>query len=128
MDIRQNGGPHRWQSVSSDGGVTWSVPLPGQIVTPVACAIARYTKRSVRCWRDFLVWTGPKGPGRRMLVIRASYDEGRTFTGERVISDEPAAYSDMTILRDGRIGVLWERADYRFITFTALTRDFLEAR
>jgi len=126
MDIRQNSGLHRWLSTSSDGGQTWSQPRPGEAVSPVACAIQRYTLKSARDDRNRIVWTGPKGPGRKTLVIRVSYDEGETFTGERVISDELAAYSDLTILRDKTIGVLWERGDYRFITFTRLNREFLE--
>ncbi len=73
-----------------------------------------------------ILWTGPKGPGRNKLVVRTSYDEGRTFTNQRLISDEPAAYSDLTILEDKSVGVLWERGNYRFITFTRLDREFLE--
>ncbi|MBM4038629.1 MAG: exo-alpha-sialidase [Planctomycetes bacterium] len=35
---------------------------------------------------------------------------------------------DLTILKDKSVGVLWERADYKFITFTRLDREFLEPR
>jgi sialidase-1 len=123
MDIRQNGGSHRWLATSTDGGQTWSAPRPGEVVTPVACAIERFTRN-----RNRIVWTGPKGPDRKTLVARVSYDEGLTFTNERLISDELAAYSDLALLKDKSIGVLWERSNYRFITFTRLTREFLEPR
>lgn len=126
LDLRQHGGPHRWRAISSDGGRTWSAPRPGQPVTPVCCAIERYTLKSAGDDRDRILWTGPKGPGRNKLIVLTSYDEGRTFTNERVISDEPAAYSDLTVLKDKSVGVLWERGDYRFITFTRLDREFLE--
>ena len=125
-DIRQPKGPHRWRATSSDGGVTWSKPRPGETVTPVACAIERYTLKSAGDDRNRILWTGPKGPGRNKLIVLTSYDEGRTFTNERVISDGPAAYSDLTVLKDKSVGVLWERGDYRFITFTRLDREFLE--
>ncbi|MCA9100466.1 MAG: exo-alpha-sialidase, partial [Planctomycetales bacterium] len=92
----------------------------------VACAIERYTLESAGDDRDRIVWTGPKGPGRRQLVILTSYDEGETFTNERTISTDLAAYSDLTKLSDGRLGVLWERDDYKYITFTPLDREFLE--
>ena len=98
-------------------------------VSPVACAIERFTSRSAGDDRDRIVWTGPKGPDRQNLVIRVSYDEGQTFPIERLVDSGPAAYSDLTILRDRSIGILWERgADhgYQFITFTRLTRQFLE--
>jgi sialidase-1 len=102
------------------------MPRPGQLVTPVACAIERYTLKSAGDDRNRIVWTGPKGAGRAKLVVRVSYDEGHTFTGERLISDEAAAYSDLTILKNKNVGVLWERGDYRFITFTQFNLEFLE--
>jgi len=126
LDIRQHGGPHRWMALSSDGGRTWSEPRPGQPVTPVCCAIERYTLKSAGDDRDRILWTGPLGPGRNKLVVRTSYDEGQKFANERLIADEPAAYSDLSVLKDKSVGVLWERGNYRFITFTRLTREFLE--
>jgi sialidase-1 len=129
MDIRQETGPMRSFSISEDGGKTWSGRKPGLTVSPVACAIERYTLKSEGDDRDRIVWTGPKGPDRQNLVIRVSYDEGRTFPVERPIASGPAAYSDLTVLRDKSIGILWERGaahGYQFITFTRLTREFLE--
>ncbi len=130
MDFRQNKGTHRWFSESSDGGQTWSEPRPGITVTPVACAIERFTLRAAGHDRDRLIWTGPKGPDRRLLVIRTSLDEGKSFPHERLISDNFAAYSDLTILKDQTIGVLWERGvdrGYERITFTRLNREWLES-
>jgi len=127
MDVRQNDGPNRWVSYSSDGGETWSAPRPGAAVSPVACAIERFTRMSGR-ERSRIVWTGPKGPARKTLVARVSYDEGDTWPNERLISDGLAAYSDLALLKDRSLGVLWERDDYRHITFTRLTRDFLEPK
>ena len=77
MDIRQNSGPHRWLAESTDGGQTWAEPRPGLTVTPVMCAIERFTLKAAGDDRDCIVWTGPKGPERRRLVIRWSDDEGQ---------------------------------------------------
>ncbi|MBN2294143.1 MAG: exo-alpha-sialidase [Pirellulales bacterium] len=128
MDIRQNRNTksHRWQSVSSDDGKTWTAARPGNHVTPVACAVERYSLAENDNDRNRILWTGPKGPGRNNLVLRISYDEGKTFTDERSIVKGPAAYSDMTILKDGSVGVLWERGKYKYITFTHLDRQFVE--
>jgi sialidase-1 len=131
MDIRQSAGPHRFMSTSSDGGKTWSARRPGNPVTPVACAIERYTAKAAGDDRDRLVWTGPKGPDRQNLVARVSYDEGETFPVERLIAAGHAAYSDLTVLNDRSLGVLWERGaahGYQFITFTRFTREFLEPK
>ncbi|MFH1920429.1 MAG: sialidase family protein [Planctomycetota bacterium] len=128
MDMRQSGGGTRWRTTSSDGGQTWSEPFAGEAVTPCACAIERLTLKSAGDDRDRILWTGPKGPGRNTLMARLSYDEGKTFPVERIISAEPAAYSDLAMLKDGTVGCLWERANYRFITFTRFNLAFLEPK
>lgn len=129
MDARQNAGPHRWFITSQDGGDTWSTPRPGHELRMVATSIERFTLRSSGADRDRLLWTGPSLPGRRNLVVRVSYDEGQTWMNERVIYGGFAAYSDMTLLRDGTVGVLWERGvsdNYQAITFSRFNREFVE--
>jgi len=131
MDCRQNSGPHRWLVESSDAGATWSERRSGVTVTPVMCAIERFTLKAAGDDRDRIVWTGPKGPQRQRLAIRVSEDEGKTFGSERLISENFAAYSDLTVLNDKTIGVLWERGvehGYQFITFTRLNREWLEQK
>ena len=128
MDMRHTSGPNRWFSVSSDGGKTWSERRLGIKVTPVACAIERLTLKSAGDDRDRLIWTGPRGPGRTNLVARLSYDEGQSFGNERLIYEGAAAYSDLTLLKDKAVGVLWERDNYRFITFTLLDLPWLDRR
>ncbi len=126
MDARQDKGPTRWIFLSSDGGQTWSSPRTGQVVPPIASGIERYSLASAGDDRNRILWTGPKGPGRQTLVLRVSYDEGQTFSNERVISEEKAAYSDITLLPDRSIGVIWERAGYAFLTFTRFDLGFAE--
>jgi len=130
LDTRQQSGPHRWLTLSRDGGRTWSAARPGEKVTPVCCAIERYPAPSGGKDRAQILWTGPKGPDRANLVVRVSSDDGVTFPHERLIATGPAAYSDLSILKDGTVGVLWERGverGYQFITFTRFNRDWLGA-
>lgn len=129
MDVRQQEGSHRWAATSTDGGRTWSAPRPAENVTPVCCAIERLPGTAGGTDHDRILWTGPKGPGRSNLVVRVSRDEAKTFPHERLIAAGHAAYSDLAILKDRTVGVLWERgADrgYQFITFTRFDRDWLE--
>lgn len=125
LDFRQSTGPQRWQAISADGGRTWSEPRPGQPVSDVCCAIERFTLKASGDDADRLVWTGPRGPQRADLVIRVSDNEGLSFPVERLIATGSAAYSDMERLADNRIGLLWERDKYGFITFTDLDREFI---
>ena len=74
--------------------------------------------------------TGSNPFARWRLVIRVSYDEGQTFPVEHVLLEEFASYSDLTILKDGTVGILWERSwqsANEFVTFTRLNLAFLES-
>ena len=129
MDARQSRGGRRWVAISGDGGSTWSRPRPGQEVTRVATAIERYSLHSAGIGRNRILWTGPKGPGRLNLVLRVSDDEGQTFDREKLLYGGFAAYSDLEMLDDGAVGVLWERGlsvGYQFITFTRIQPESLE--
>lgn len=129
LDIRQQQGGHRWQSVSDDGGLHWSEPRPGIEVTAVACAIERLDPPDAGPQRPTVLWTGPRGPGRANLVARLSLDGGKTFGPERPIASGPAAYSDLSRLPDGSAGLLWERGverGYQFISFAHLDGEFLK--
>jgi sialidase-1 len=129
MDARQNSGAHRWHLTSQNGGETWATPRPGQSLRMVATGIERFSLASAGDGRNRLIWTGPTLPGRRNLVVRVSYDEGQTWTNERLLYGGFAAYSDIAIASDGAAAVLWERGvseGTQFITFTRFNREFLE--
>ena len=131
MDIRQEQGAHRWLAESDDGGASWKEPRPGLTAKPVACAIERFPRLGAAGDRPGLLWTGPKGPDRRRLILQTSFDDGKTLGHERLISDQYAAYSDLTVLNDGTVGIFWERGvenGYQFLTFTRLNREWIEAR
>lgn len=129
MDARQGAGEHRWLLFSRDGGASWSDPVLGQSVTPVCAAIERYSFPEPNGLPGRILWSGPAGPGRRRLVVRLSEDEGQTFTAERVLYGGLAAYSDMAILADRTVGLLWERGvseGYQYITFTRFGMDLFQ--
>lgn len=63
------------------------------------------------------------------LVLRISVDDGRTFPIERPVAVGHATYSDLTVLDEGSLGVLWERGHergYQYVTFTRLPSNFLD--
>lgn len=54
------------------------------------------------------------------MTLRMSYDRGKTWTFSKVLHAGPAAYSDLTILRSGDIGCLYEagiKSPYEGIVF-----------
>ena len=129
IDMRQETGAHRYLAESTDGGNTWSNLRPGLDVTAVACAIERYTPTGAA--KASLLWTGPKGPKRKQLELRTSTDDGKTFGPGKTVSDQFSAYSELAILKDNSVGILWERGikdSYEFITFTRVNQEWLAAK
>ena len=68
-----------------------------------------------------LLFANPDSSGpRERMSIRVSLDEGQTWPYKKKIDDLPAAYSCMTILDNGDIGIFYETGDtwpYATMTF-----------
>ena len=62
--------------------------------------------------------------GRKNLTLRISYDEGKTWSKGKVIDSGPSAYSDITICKDGTIGILYEPG-YKEVRFTRVSLEDL---
>ena len=129
MDARQRGDdvPHRWNSVSTDGGESWSPPREGQKVTKICAGIIRCSQPG-DTEKSFLLWSAPKGPGRRDLVLRISGDQGASFPAETLVGSGPTAYSDLAALDDGSVAILWEGGEeslYEKITFSCISKEEL---
>lgn len=101
-------------SLSQDGGVTWSAPQRlEELITP-RChgAVERYDAKT-------LLFSAPASPirqavhpyGRYNLTMRISRDEGATWSAGRTLWPHPGSYSDIAVLDDGSIAVVYERGD-----------------
>lgn len=68
---------------------------------------------------------------RERLTVRSSDDGGLNWNAGRVIEEGPAAYSCLTQLPDGRIGILYEtgrESPYEALVFASFPPDWLEQR
>ncbi len=61
--------------------------------------------------RNVLIFTNPASRAREKLTVRLSVDNGRTWRHSRIVFAGPAGYSTVIPLRDGTIGVLFERGE-----------------
>lgn len=67
-----------------------------------------------------LLFSNPNSESKReKLTVRASADNGKSWTLVREIYAGSSAYSDLVIQQDGQIGVLFERDNYSVIAYTA---------
>ena len=109
-------------AVSNDGGHTWSSPKNHEQVFCPTCqsSMHRYSWQPNR-----ILYSGPGGPGRENMTIRLSYDEGKTWPVAKVLEKGSAAYSDLAVLPDGRIGCLYEVDGYKRIVFAGFPIQWL---
>jgi len=110
------GGGGRQIHVTKDRGMTWESRYDKSLADPQCNAqIMRYGK--------VLLFSNCNSPNRRAnLYVRASVDDGNTWNTGVCVQPNGAAYSDMTILGNGDIGVLYEGAGYNTINFTVVPR------
>lgn len=116
------GGGFRWVHISEDKGKTWLSKKETQLPDPKCnAAILRYTAKKDGYAKDRLLFcnAGSKS-GRKNLTVRISYDEGKTWSAGKVVDPGASAYSEITILADGSIGVLYEPGykSLRFVRFS----------
>ncbi|MFJ2924627.1 exo-alpha-sialidase [Streptomyces massasporeus] len=121
---------HRSQTVSTDGGDSFATPfrdLPDLYTPQVQGATLRLGDR--------MLLSAPADPDRRRtMMIRSSYDGGRTWESVdrgTVVTTDWSGYSDMAAVGGATVGLLYEggavdaRDEIRFARFT---EDWLKPR
>ena len=108
--------------------MTWSEPVFDPTLVEPTCqaSLLRYSwagKASEE--RSRILFPNPVSDRRVRLMVRLSYDEGRSWPVGRVIDPGSSAYCSLTRLTDGRVGLLYESGGYRRLTFVALELDWL---
>ena len=109
MSIRNHSGTLRKFSRSKDRGTTWSDPIPVEDLPDPRCNgdIIRYTCGD----KDLLLHSLPSDPaGRNNVAIYVSEDNGKTWPIRKTVVTTPSAYSSLTILPDGSVGILSEES------------------
>ena len=117
----------RYVHTSLDKGITWNSGPDASLIDPGCNAsIIRYTSTAEGSDKNRLLFSNANSEHeRRNLTIRISYDEGKTWTKGKTIYKEGAAYSSMSILHDGTIGILFEKDDYKENVFARLSLNWL---
>lgn len=107
---------------SSDGGRTWDSVSDFSLPDPRcnACLIQYTAKRDGYAKDRLLFVNAASNSARENLAVRISYDGGWAWSDGKVIDPGPSAYSEITVLKDGSFGVLYEPGykEVRFVRFT----------
>ena len=127
INSRANEKGLRYIHTSTDEGKTWGTkPDPTLIDPGCNASIIRYTAIKDGFKKNRLLFSNAKTTkGRTNLTVRVSYDEGKTWTEGKTVYKGPSAYSSLTVLKNGDIGVFFEKDEYTKNEFARLSLKWL---
>ncbi len=120
INSRVNNLGHRYIHTSTDGGLTW-ISSPDKQLIDSGCnaSIIRFNKST-------LLFSNLNSEKKREnLTVKYSYDEGKTWSKGKTIYAGSAGYSSMTVLKDGNIGLFFEKDGYTSNVFTKFSFEWL---
>jgi len=121
MNMRSNHGRNvRAQSLSTDGGVTWSAPVDAPALIEPVCQASLLRHDAAH----LLLFSNPAAKTRAHLTVRRSEDDGKSWREVLELQAGPAAYSCLVALGADQAGCLYERGEkraYEKITFARFT-------
>jgi len=120
----------RAQSISRDGGLTWTPPQDHpDLMEPVCQAsLIRYSWPESGGRNQILFSNPADGKHRRAMTVRLSYDEGKRWPQSGLLHSAAAAYSCLARLPNGRVGCLYECGQtnaYERITLANFSLEWL---
>ena len=99
-------------SISSDGGSTWGNIYSDKSLPEPICqgSLLSYSIKSTG--QTKLLFLNPADENKRQnMTLRMSSDNGATWEKSKVLFAGPAAYADLTQLKNGNIGCLYEAGE-----------------
>lgn len=122
--------PYRTIAYSTDGGVTYT-PFTQDTALPDPAnnaSVMRYAPDAPASdpQSSWLLFSNTEDTAsRRNLTVKMSCDNGKTWPIKKVVDAGAAAYSTLTRLPDGRLGLLYERGNAEHITYDSFDLKWL---
>jgi sialidase-1 len=127
INSRANGKGMRYVHVSDDEGKSWEMHPEPELIDP-GCngSIIRYTSKKDGFKKNRLLFSNAKmKKGRENMTVRISYDEGKTWSEGKTIYKGGSAYSSLTILENGDIGLFFEKDGHKENPFVSFSLEWL---
>ncbi len=114
-------------ATSTDGGHSWSaVAYDPVLIEPVCQASLIRSRWSSESRPGVVLFANPASTdGRHHMTVRLSEDDGATWPVAKTVHAGSAAYSCLVALPNAGIGLLFERDEYRRITFARFDEAWL---
>jgi sialidase-1 len=113
----------RAMAISDDGGDSWGkVFLDSTLNTPVCQAnILRYSWPETKDSRDanLIFFSSPRGKDRKAMTVWSSRDDGRSWEIHKHVFPGGSAYSNLVVMPNGELGLLYEKDNYKTISFVS---------
>ena len=111
----RKGASLRKVSWSQNAGETWTQAAEDAHLPDPICQGSL-----LRLDESTIAFLNAAGPRRANGTLRLTHDDGRTWESSRLTFPGPFAYSSMALLKDGRIGVLYEPASNTVVKFRVI--------
>ena len=127
INARVNGKGMRYVHTSKDEGKTWETnPVPELIDPGCNASIIRYTSKEDGYDKNRIIFSNAQSAkGRVNMSVRISYDEGKTWSKGKTVYEGSSAYSSLTIMENGEIGLFFEKDGYKKNEFTSFSLAWL---
>ncbi len=115
--LRNSFGAHTLTALSDDGGETWHSMTETRLPDPQCQS---HILRVRHNGQDLWLFSNPANSGERVQgTVRVSFDGGETWPIAKLVEPGEFAYSCMSLLPDGQIGLLYEGRNIhqRFLKF-----------
>jgi sialidase-1 len=101
-----NNNNQRLSSISTDGGITWSVPAQEPTLTDPVCqgSLLNATINNAHV----LFFANAASTTRTKMTIKMSTDQGVSWNKKKLVFEGPSAYSDLVLLSQTKVGLLYE--------------------
>ena len=119
VNSRVNKLGYRYSHFSNDDGKTWISKKEESIIDP-GCngSLIRYSHGE----KNLLLLTNINNKKeRKEIVLRYSTDEGKSWSKPKIIYNGEAAYSSMTVMENGNLGLFFEMDNYTKNVFTSIS-------
>ncbi len=114
----------RYVHISEDEGMSW-ISKPDEALIDPSCnaSILNYNRDG----KNILIFANAAHTTEREnMTVRLSYDNGSTWSASRIIYPGASAYSTMTVLENGEIGLVFEKDNYEENVFVRMPIRWLE--